>query len=243
MNRSGLFAAIVALPLMMSPLCSAAQTVDDETDREARATEDEASEGDDRASLADRIKSVQRKVFLKRRRVELAPAVGLSINDAFFQHVTGTVSLAYHVADAFAIEARGGGVLVADETNAVRFVRQETQSLLDDAQRQLEYHGELDLQFAPIYGKFSLFGEMILHFDTYVTAGGGVFGTDAGMYPAANVGIGQRWFLTDWLVFRFEYRNYFFSEDRNNESNLRTPGIFNFMFSFFLPTKFEYEYQ
>ena len=36
----------------------------------------------------------------------------------------------------------------------------------------------LDLTWAPFYGKISILGEGIMHFDTYITAGGGVFGTD-----------------------------------------------------------------
>ena len=240
MKRFGLV-AVSACSIILSPSAPAvAQSTDSETDSEARATE---VDDEDATSLADRIKSVQRKVFLKRRRLELAPLVGLSVNDAFYQHVTLGGSAAYHLVDALSIEARGAVVAVAAETNAVRFIRQETDSLLDEAQRQHEYHGELDLLWSPIYGKFSLFGEAILHFDTYIAAGGGVFGTDAGAHGAANIGIGQRWFLTEWLVVRLEYRNYFFAEERNDETNLRTPGIFNFMFSFFLPPKFEYEYQ
>jgi len=242
MNSHGFLAVSACSFLLFAPAMALAQPADSETDSEARATED-AVEDDDETSLADRIKAVQRKVFIKRRRLELTPLLGLSVNDPFFQHVTLGGALAYHVADAFSVEARGGFVLSAAETNAVRFVRRETDSLLDEAQRQLEYHGELDLLWSPIYGKFSLFGEMILHFDTYVAAGGGVFATDAGPYGAANLGIGQRWFLSEWLVLRLEYRNYFFAEDRAGETNLRTPGIFNFMFSFFLPPKFEYEYQ
>jgi len=247
MKRLGLEAVSALLLLAFSSAAATAQTEDEASANpdedmldEARATSEAE---DDDPSLADRIKSVQRKVFLKRRRFELSPLLGLSVNDAFFQHVTVGGSVAYHLADALAIEARGAGVVVASETNAVEFVREETDSLLDEAQREHQYHGDLDLQWSPIYGKFSLFGELILHFDTYITAGGGVFGTDAGPHAAANLGIGQRWFLTDWLVARFEYRNYFFAEERNRETNLRTPGFFNFMFSFFLPTEFEYEYQ
>jgi outer membrane beta-barrel protein len=242
MKRLGLVAVSACTFILSTSASALAQSTDSETDSEARATEADAEDEED-TSLADRIKSVQRKVFLKRRRLELSPLVGLSVNDAFHQHVTLGGSLAYHLVDALSIEARGAVVAVAAETNAVRFVRQETDSLLDDAQRQHEYHGELDLLWSPIYGKFSLFGEAILHFDTYIAVGGGVFGTDAGAHGAANMGIGQRWFLTEWLVLRFEYRNYFFAEERNDETNLRTPGMFNFMFSFFLPPKFEYEYQ
>ncbi|NJK89468.1 MAG: outer membrane beta-barrel domain-containing protein [Myxococcales bacterium] len=208
------------------------------SNREAR----EADEPDE-PKLSDRIKSVQRKVFLKRERVELAPLFAFSLNDPFFLHMFAGGSIGYHLSDAFEIEARGSAVIAKSESDAVRFVRQTTDSLLDDGQPELEYHAELDVLWSPIYGKISLFGEAILHFDTYIAAGAGVFGTDAGTNPAANAGIGQRYFINDWMVLRIEYRNYFFSEERRGESDLRTPGTFGIMLSFFLPTAFEYDFQ
>ncbi|MGF1510132.1 MAG: outer membrane beta-barrel domain-containing protein [Myxococcota bacterium] len=214
--------------------------VDEETERERDRTSSE--EREETESLADRIKSVQRKVFIKKKRVEVYPQVLFGLNDAFFQNLIVGGSLAYHISDAFAIEARGGAVANLGETDAVRFVRAETGSLLEEPP-ELQFHADLDFLWAPIYGKISLFGESILHFDTYVTVGGGAFGTDNRTNPAANVGVGQRYFINRWLTARIEFRNYFFVEEVAGEEDLQTPGFIGISLSAFLPTAFDYEYQ
>jgi len=185
---------------------------------------------------------VQRKVFIKKNRVELFPSFGLNLNDAFFRSYLVDGSLAYHVTDAFSIEARGGGVVARSESNVIRFVRRETGSLLEDPP-ELNWHGELDVLVSPFYGKISVFGEGILHFDTYVALGGGVFRTDDTTAGAANVGIGQRFFLTEWLTARVEFRNYFFVDEQAGESELQTPGFLTFSVSGFLPTSFSYQFE
>ncbi len=217
-----------------------AQVSDDETSAEEEVTKEAAEE--DEQKLSDRIKSVQQKVFLKRRRFDVTPFVGLNLNDAFFRQLTLGGSLAYHITDGLALEARGVGVVVQEETDVVRFVREETDALLTE-QYELDYLVDFDLLWAPIYGKMSLFGDAILHFDTYIAAGGGLVGTDVGLHGAGNLGIGMRFFALKWLAVRIEYRNYFFVEERNGDSELRTPGFFGLMVSFFLPPKFEYDYE
>lgn len=214
---------------------------DDEAQREDRATEGIEDESG-RRRLSDRIKAVQRKVFMKKGRVEIFPQFSLDLNDPFYQHLIVGGSVAYHLADSFAIEARGGYAFASIKQGALRFVRQETDSLIKNPP-EFKYHADLDLLWAPIYGKISLFGDSILHFDTYVTAGPGIFGTDAGLNPAANIGIGQRYFITEWLTARFELRDYMFLDSRNTSSDLQNLLVFGFSVSGFLPTAFEYEYQ
>lgn len=215
---------------------------DGDAQSEAIRTETDAERDDPRGKISDRIKAVQRKVFLKKKRIEIFPQFGLGLNDPFFQHFVVGGAVGFHVADSLSIELRGGGVVASVQSDAVRFVRQETGSLLKDPP-QFRYHADIDVLWAPLYGKISLFGEGILHFDTYVTAGPGVFGTDQGINPAVNVGIGQRYFLTDWLVARLEVRNYMFVESRNNQSDLQNVLILGFALSGFLPTSFQYEFQ
>ena len=128
------------------------------------------------------------------------------------------------------------------EQSAIRFVRTETGSLLENPP-EFRWHADLDLLWAPLYGKISLFSEGILHFDTYLTVGPGVFATDAAVNPAVNIGIGQRYFLTDWLVARIELRDYIFLDARNGESDLQNLLILGFALSGFFPTSFEYDYQ
>jgi outer membrane beta-barrel protein len=210
----------------------------EETSEEERETAEEAESREDKGTLADRIKSVQRKTFVKKGRFELSPQFGLSLNDSFFTHISLGAGAAYHVADSFALELRGGGVIASPESSALRFVREETDSLIEDPPA-FKYYGDANGVWAPVYGKFSLFGESIIHFDGYVTLGFGVFGTDSGAHPAANVGVGSRFFLTDWLAARVELRDHVFLENRNGESDLQHLLSVNLGVSFFLPTSFD----
>lgn len=236
----------LALPLALPTAATAQDGGDDTGDAaEAAAEAEKTKTGEDdkdEAKLSDRIKSVQRKAFIKRQRVEIYPYFGLDLNDPFYQHFILGGSVAFHLADSMAVEVRGGGAIGKVRQKAIRFVRQETDSLIQDPP-QFQYHVDVDFGWAPIYGKISLFGEGILHFDTYLSAGPGIFGTDAGVNPAMNVGIGQRYFINDWLVARVELRDYIFIDRRNGESDLQNLLILGFSVSGFFPMTFEYEYQ
>ena len=192
--------------------------------------------------LADRIKSVQRKVFLKKKRFELYPYFGLDLNDPFYQHYVLGFSGAYHFADSFAVEARYGRVIGRTTQGAVKLVRVNAGAICENCP-EFEQHLDVDLNWSPIYGKISLFGESIVHFDTYLTAGPGLFGTDNGFNPAVNVGIGQRYFINDWLVVRAELRNYIFVEKREEISDVQNLLILGLSVSAFLPLSFEYDFR
>jgi outer membrane beta-barrel protein len=216
---------------------------DSDASQEGKETKDaEKDDGTERRKLSDRIKSVQRKVFLKKGRVEVFPQFAIDLNDPFFQHGLVGAAVGFHLVDSMSVEVRGGFAFRMFKQSAIRFVRTETDSLLKNPP-EFKYHADVDFLWAPFYGKVSLFSEGILHFDTYLTAGPGIFGTDAGLNPAANVGIGQRYFITEWLVARVEVRNYLFIDTRNNESDLQNLLVLGFALSGFFPTTFEYEFQ
>ena len=236
------FGALVSAPAFAQEEDDGTAPVDTEAATEAEETEAGADATDGKKKLSDRIKSVQRKDFLKRERIEVFPQFGLDLNDPFFQHLIVGVAGAYHVADSLAFELRGGFVVASIEQSAIRFVRRETDSLIENPP-EFKYHFDVDALWAPFYGKISLFGEGILHFDTYVTVGAGGFGTDAALNPAANFGIGQRYFINDWLVARVEIRDYIFIDNRNGESDIQNLLILGFAVSGFFPTSFEYEFQ
>jgi outer membrane beta-barrel protein len=201
---------------------------------------DESEEG--KRKLSDRIKSVQRKVFIKKSRFEVFPHFAFDLNDPVQKHFIIGAAAGFHLADSASIELRGGYVFATQQQGIIRVIRQDNSAVIKDP-IQAKYHADLDFLWAPIYGKISLFGEGILHFDTYLTAGPGIFGTDAGIGPAGNVGIGQRYFITDWLVARVELRDYIFIDTRNNESSVQNLLILGFALSGFFPTEFTYEYQ
>ncbi len=54
----------------------------------------------------DRVKSRQRKLYIKRGRFELAPSFIINVNDAYYTKLGGAVRLAFYPADSLAIAAR-----------------------------------------------------------------------------------------------------------------------------------------
>ena len=224
-----------------------AQTDSAEVSSEAKETELE-EEGEEKKKLSDRIKSVQRKTFLKEHRFEVFPFFALDLNDPFFQHLIVGGSIGFHLVDSLGLEARGGFVFASLKQDAIKFVRTETDSLLENPP-EFKYHADLNLTWAPFYGKISILGEGIMHFDTYITAGGGVFGTDGagegglGHHPAGNIGLGIRYFMTDWLIARAEIRDYLFVDTRNNTSDVQNLLILSFSVAGFFPTSFEHEFE
>ena len=196
----------------------------------------------ERPKLVDRIKSVQRKAFLKKKRVEIFPFFAMNLNDPFYQHFLAGASLSFHMVDSFALELKGGAVLGTVNQDAVKLVRVNEGAICEDCP-QLKYHADVNMGWSPIYGKISLLGESIVHFDTYFSAGGGIFGTDSGANPSVNFGVGQRYFFNDWLVGRVELRDYVFMDSRNEISDIQNVLLLSFSVSGFFPTSFKYEFQ
>lgn len=245
--RQILFRAATCL-LSLAPSTVLAQEAEQE-DVEQEAETTAAPDGDEgEQTLADRIQAVQRKLFVKEGRFELMPMVAMDVNDAFFQHVFVGAGASYHLHDALALELRGAYALAESKKDAVRFVRVATGSLLEGAPSLLA-HADVNLTWAPLYGKISLFSEGILHFDTFLSLGGGIFATTVeqraseeapleevtNVNPAVNIGLGQRYFVNDFFVIRWELRNYSYVES-GPRSDLRNVTLLGLGFSFFLPS-------
>ncbi|MEE8409127.1 MAG: outer membrane beta-barrel domain-containing protein [Myxococcota bacterium] len=197
----------------------------------------------------DRVKAVPRKSVLKKGRVELAAFTGLSVNDAYFQHLTGNASVIYYLHDSFGIGIGADYLYAHLRSENVTVVRQSMISvpapLVFGFPRLLAH---VDSYWVPVYGKVSLFGASIIHFELYATAGLGVaFRGKGRTVPAVNAGVGQRFFLGDWLGLRFELRDHLFLDTQDVSGQLRSDIQSYVLFyagaSFFLPPSFEYSYR
>lgn len=147
----------------------------------------------------DRVKSVQRKLYLKTHRFELTPMVTTSINDPFYLKWGGTLRAAWYPADTIAIVARGS-LLQTIRTPEVRLAQSVLTATIYASQPRWMAMG--DLEWSPIYGKVAIFNS-ILHFDLYLLGGLGVVNTATSELPgrlAADVGGGLRFVAKDWLA-------------------------------------------
>jgi outer membrane beta-barrel protein len=220
-------------------------------------TQDEAKISDEGIGLTlqDRIKAVSRKVFIKEGRFELAPFGGISVNDAFYRRWTVGSRASYHIFDSLSIDVGGAVNLFSESLPSVRIVGGALGVIPDEA--TLFGYADIGGTFSPIYGKFSLMSEWIVHFDTFVSGGVGLtvdsnrytfLGQELpelvpGINPAAQVGFGGRVFLFRWLVLRVDLRDYIYPQYRSNISTLQNLFMLNIGLGFYFPFDFEYKYS
>jgi outer membrane beta-barrel protein len=205
-------------------------------------------------SLNERVHVLMKRDYSVKNKIEISLFGGLSVDDIFTQHYTAAIAVDYHIDEAFAIEAMWmtskvpfvmcdvvpgssdpteyedcAGARWHSYTDAYDNIHQDAKLSPSNADLAMisNYLG-LNVQFSPIYGKFSLFNMGLVHADFYVTAGGGVATTeyqrpnhhwvDTGTYFVGNFGLGFRVFLARWFALRLDVRDLTFAARVNSEA-------------------------
>jgi len=196
-------------------------------------------------TLQDRIKAVARKTFLKAGRVELDPMVQMTVNDAFIRTWAVGGRLAWHINDAFALEVGGGYVPPAFSQRLEPAELLKERLALINIDNALVGMADVGLTFSPLYGKVAVFGDGIVNFDGFVSAGvGATFDNSVDvLHPAMDVGVGARVFLTRWLVLRGDIRDTLYPQEKSQISTLQNLMFVGVGVGFYLPPDFEYQYE
>ena len=161
-----------------------------------------ASYGERDITQEDRVKSVQRKLYLKRHRLELAPYVLTTLNDPYYAKFGVALRLAYYLSDTLAISLRGN-FFSLQATDDVKIAKRDFSAKIFYSTPF--WSAMADAEWSPIYGKVS-FMNSILHFDAYLIGGAGVVNSDTssiagvGPHPAADLGLGARFVAKDFLA-------------------------------------------
>lgn len=190
----------------------------------------------------DRVKSVQRKPFVKRGRFDLTPLAFVTLNDAFFPKFGPGARLTYHFADAFGIGVRVNQYNLIPSDN-VRLAKRQLQSRLPSVLPKTS--AALDLIWSPIYGKVSLFNS-IQHFDLYVIGGAGAFWTQTsnedGAHLGTHIGIGQSFSVADWAAVDLSLLENIYADrpGGGNRALLQHVLGLNIGASFYFPVGFDY---
>jgi len=208
-------------------------------------------QGEETKALKDRIKSVTGRSYLKSGRLELTllPMTSISLNDAFYQKLGGGLSFGYHFSDAFALHLIVTYSLNLGTSNATYHPTS------GEGEASIPYAGKrnilasVDFSWAPVYGKISVAGEWILHFDTYLLAGLGMIGGDiqkdvastkTSLNPGfgADFGLGFRLFFNRTFALRAELRDYMIFSDKVSvngkaRSDVQNQLLFNLGLSIF----------
>ncbi len=197
-------------------------------------------------TLDDRVKSVQRKVYLKKGRFEVAPAVTLSVNDPYYTKLGAAVRGAYYLADTLAVAGRFSMMQVLPEDD-VRIAKRTFDSRIFYSVPQWSAMG--NVEWSPLYGKVAFLND-ILHFDAYLLGGLGVVNTQTSQVEvtqgvtrgpsfAADLGLGLRFVARDYLAVNVALINTSYVDQPLNTSKGATQNLMtlNAGISFFFPMK------
>lgn len=217
--------------------------------KEAAATTDAASvDAGTGKTLQERIRAVSRRTFLKQGRFELTPVLAISTSDPFFRAWTVGARGSYHFSEEFALDFGGSGAVFNEALDIFRVSNLDEQGvkdLFDDLEAAtLLGVGDVGVTFSPFYGKVNLAGELVGHFDTFVSGGAGVVvdavGQNVGVRPALEVGVGSRLYLTRWLAARADVRSYLYPADSAGELAFGNLVMVNVGAAFYFPLDFDY---
>lgn len=196
--------------------------------------------------------AVRLRLFSVKGRFELGAHTGISLMPRLTEHTVLGLSGAYNVKELFAVELRAGGAISSNTALAREIqgtaITRTIPSPSDAADLwRLSWHGVVGARFQPIYGKFNLMGELPVHFQVWLWAGGGVayleresvafcatpagpgcaaFATQTGGSPLVSAALGLRFFLPQGHALKLELRDWSYLDSYRTSTGTRS-GVTN----------------
>jgi len=223
---------------------------------------DTAAMDRDIGPLRDRVPPVTGYTFRMAHRFEFAPSVDFSFRDAFWSKLLLGFTATYHFTETIGVGLRGGYAITSVSNSAQICPPEQAcfkptpQQLDGKAPGQMNWLIGLNLEWAPLYGKISLFAEGFAHFNMYLIGGPiavqyqaprslGQGGSEATWTIGGEFGLGMRFVFNRWLALRFELRDEVYREKTQAATEttgalyqVRNQFFFGIGLSMFFPTTF-----
>ncbi len=171
------------------------------------------------------IQTLQRKTFMKIGRYEVGLGAGFVTNDPFINRYLLVPSFTYHVTEIFGIEIQGAFSPDFGELDYKPITTQiiNENSVTPDISK-IQFYGNLNFQYSPIYGKVAVGSNRIIVFDLFGVFGTGVvntvddlaalqkegeitaIATEVQYHPTLNFGGGARVIFSEAFAIRVEGR-------------------------------------
>jgi outer membrane beta-barrel protein len=150
----------------------------------------------------DELEVVQNRRFEKAHRWELGAHYGIFQGQDFVDSKSYGVSVTYNFTNQFFAEA--SYLKITNTDNELLTSVQNQFGFTPDFNRE-DHQWVLAGGWTPIYAKFALLGKEISHFEMYLAPGVGITKT-AENHLSGHFTVGQKFFLTNNLLFRLEWR-------------------------------------
>lgn len=169
------------------------------------------------------VRVLQRRLFTKENRLQLSLSMGIVPNDPYVSYFPIGGRVAYWISEPIGFELSGSwnGEALASTTDIGDAFREAGFDFFPRDQQR--WRANAAVLWAPMYGKFSLLGRKIAHFDWTVAAGFGVLGVETP--PEDNIGVPENkvvpevilgtgwtlWLAQSWAL-RVDYRQFIFQK-------------------------------
>lgn len=153
------------------------------------------------------IEVVQNRMYAKRHRLTLVASAGTSSTDPFLDVKSVSGALGFHFSETLGLSAVYKKYLVSSSSYLSELERglvTGTASTANTNKPDSYYGGEIE--YSPLYGKISLSGASIVHYDAHLLFGLGMTDTESGKYLTPSVGFGPQFYLSSSLALRLDYR-------------------------------------
>lgn len=165
---------------------------------------------------------VRRQLLFRSDRVEVSPTLGSAIAPVYQRTIFLSVAARYHLTNAFSLGVNANLGALSLDTSVARNYEGIRDDIAGPRRPELEYATPLlltdfHLSYVPLHGKVNLFGDNILHWDMYLTAGvgGALIRSDAddlsGFEFGPAIGVGLRSFIQDHLAITVLFQDYLYS--------------------------------
>jgi outer membrane beta-barrel protein len=184
------------------------------------------------------------KRFGNRGVLQLSALFSTAMATKYVEGTGAVIGIGYNFSDLLGLELQGA-FFAAQETSIMSEIRQSlpTEPFLSDMY-QVQWMGNLDLVFVPLYGKISFASELDPAYDLFLLGGAGfgglrrqsgsvdAMGNDTRMYstqsaPIFNVGGGLRFYFSrnPLLGLRLELRDYLYADPSVDSTMKKYGGI------------------
>lgn len=182
--------------------------------------------------------------------LELSPSFGVSLINRMTQQYNLQLGVGFNFSEEWGLDVRGGWSLgqlssVAESARARREGDGREVKPVDEFQDlwRMTWQAMLLPRWSPIYGKLNIVTELPVHFQAYLTAGGGMVGlesesivycqssgassctgylTEERQSFAAAAGLGLRFFVAQGLGLRLELLNMMYPDEYRADIDIRT---------------------
>lgn len=153
---------------------------------------------------------VQNRTYSKEKRFSFGLLGGKTFGDPFLSIVSVGATVGYHFNEYFGAHLIWIKHIVSSSDALKTF--ESTRNATANTNEPKYYLGaEGTASF--LYGKLSVLGKKIIYYDFYLAAGGGMTSTETGKYATYSTGVGQRFFITNNVSFKIDYRLFGYRED------------------------------